>query len=348
MTAHLSFFPVGNGDMTLVETEDGHRILIDVNIRSAADDPDDDTPNVVAKLRKKLVRDAAGRLCLDALLVSHPDQDHCRGLRKHFHLGPPDAWSKSEDKILVCEIWSSPMVFRRASRRHVLCDDANAFNDEARPARTRVPGHARKVGDGDRILILGEDEDGKTDDLKQILVPVDHQFSQVNGQRDDSITALLLALLPTDTDDDEDILSKCGVLCLRNNSRTDGKMTAGTLSRAAASAPPAIHSVSACCFSRGDGAMMNDALQVVHPRAAGLEVHKVETTARVYRDPSTHDEALMVNRNASRWLKHDSAVLPGRQQDRRQVPVSHRRGCRGRDLGKALESPSPPRGMVVL
>ena len=42
--------------------------------------------------------------------------------------------------------------------------------------------------------------------------------------------------------------------------------------------------------------MMNDARQVVHPRAAGLEVHKVETTARVYRDPSTDDEALIVNR----------------------------------------------------
>ena len=28
MTAHLSFFPVGNGDMTLVQTEAGHNILI--------------------------------------------------------------------------------------------------------------------------------------------------------------------------------------------------------------------------------------------------------------------------------------------------------------------------------
>ena len=59
--------------------------------------------------------------------------------------------------------------------------------------------------------------------------------------------------------------------------------------------------------------MMNDALQVVRPRAAGLEAHKVETTARVYRDPSTDDEALMVNRNASRWLRkpgHCSILEP--------------------------------------
>ena len=213
MTAQLSFFPVGNGDMTLVQTEGGNRILIDMNIRSAADDPDDDTPDVAAKLRDKLVRDAAGRLYVDVLLLSHPDEDHCRGLRRHFHLGPPDEWSKSADKIVIREIWSSPMVFRRASRRHVLCDDARAFNAEAR-RRVRVFRDTPwNVGDGDRILILGEDEDGKTDDLQTILVRVDHPFSRVNGQHDHSMTSLLLAPLPTDDDDDEEVVSK-------NNSST--------------------------------------------------------------------------------------------------------------------------------
>ena len=69
------------------------------------------------------------------------------------------------------------------------------------------------MDDGDRIRILGEDEDGKTDDLQAILVRVDHQFSQVNGKHDHSMTALLLAPLPTDDDHDEEILSK-------NNSST--------------------------------------------------------------------------------------------------------------------------------
>ena len=138
MTARLSFFPVGNGDMTLVQTKGGHRILIDMNIRSAADDPDDDTPDVAAKLRDKLIRDAAGWLYVDALLLSHPDEDHCRGLRGHFHLGPPDEWSNSADKIVIREIWSSPMVFRRASRRHVLCDDSESVQCRVSAARPRL------------------------------------------------------------------------------------------------------------------------------------------------------------------------------------------------------------------
>ena len=89
MTATLSFFPVGNGDMTLLETESGRKILIDLNIRAEADDPDNDTPDVARALRKRLECDSDGRLYVDSLLVSHPDQDHCTGLRKHFHLGPP-------------------------------------------------------------------------------------------------------------------------------------------------------------------------------------------------------------------------------------------------------------------
>ena len=60
MTAHISFFPVGNGDMTLVQTEGDRTILIDMNIRAAADDPDDDTPDIASKLREKLL---ARRLC---------------------------------------------------------------------------------------------------------------------------------------------------------------------------------------------------------------------------------------------------------------------------------------------
>ena len=37
-------FKVGNGDMALVELENGRRILIDINIRSAADNANDFPP----------------------------------------------------------------------------------------------------------------------------------------------------------------------------------------------------------------------------------------------------------------------------------------------------------------
>jgi hypothetical protein len=77
------------------------------------------------------------------MLASHlavtyqPDQDHCRGVEKHFHLGAPknypdDKKPDNEKKILIGEIWSSPIVFRRASKDHTLCDDAESLQIEAK------------------------------------------------------------------------------------------------------------------------------------------------------------------------------------------------------------------------
>jgi len=205
MAAELVFYPVDNGDMTLVALESGRNILIDINIRADADDPDGDAADVAEQLREKLPRDAQGRLYVDAFLLSHPDQDHCRGLVNHFHLGPPSDWSEKDDKIMIREMWSSPIVFRRADRNHTLCEDAKAWCTEAR-RRVKYYRDGNPATDGQRILILGEDEDGKTDDLTAILVKIDDTFSVVNGAADDSLVARLLAPLPIN--DDEEKLSK--------------------------------------------------------------------------------------------------------------------------------------------
>lgn len=206
MSAKITFFPVGNGDMTLLELESGRIVLIDINIRAAADDADDDTPDVANMLREKLRRDTQDRFYVDAFLISHPDKDHSSGFRKHFHVGPPEEWSKAADKIFIREIWSSPMVFRRASRNHVLCDDAAAFVAEARRRVKRFRDSGGLLSEGDRILILGEDEGGKTDELSAILVKVDQVFSKVNGQYDSSMSARLLAPQPKSVDEKEEDL----------------------------------------------------------------------------------------------------------------------------------------------
>ena len=208
MTARISFFPVANGDMTLIQLESGRKLLIDMNIRAAADDPDDDTPDVAQLLRGHLSRDGQGRRFVDALVLSHPDEDHCRGLSKHFHLEPPEKWSDQTDKILIRELWSSPLVFRRASKRHTLCEDAKAFNTEARRRVRRYRKSASDIEDGDRILILGEDEDGKTDDIKNIVVPINRTFSRINGQPDSTMKARLLGPIAEAEAEDEGALTK--------------------------------------------------------------------------------------------------------------------------------------------
>ncbi|HDZ2186533.1 TPA: metallohydrolase, partial [Klebsiella pneumoniae] len=215
MAAKVTFFQVGNGDMTLVRLADtpGTSILTDVHIRSAADDPKDDTPDVASALRNRLKYDNNDRPFVDVFMLSHPDQDHCGGLRKHFWLGrpedyPDDHLKRSEKRIIIRELWSSPLIFRRRSKNHTLCEDAQAFNTEAR-RRVKYWREHGYAFSGNRILIMGEDINGKTDDLSAILIKAGDTFTRIDGQVSDVFSAQLLAPAPHEDDENlEEALSK--------------------------------------------------------------------------------------------------------------------------------------------
>ena len=209
MTASITFFPVGNGDMTLITFDNDQKLLIDLHARKAADDDDDDTPDVMADLRSRLTRDDQGRMFVDGFLLSHPDKDHISGLESHFHLGPPDEWNEDDDKILIREMWSSPIVFRRASKNHVLCADAKAWAEEARRRVKRFRDSGQAIVDGDRIQIMGEDEDGKTDDILTIVVKTDGLVTSLNSIKSGTFEGRLLAPMPHDEDEElEELLGK--------------------------------------------------------------------------------------------------------------------------------------------
>jgi hypothetical protein len=232
MTANLTFYPVGNGDMALVTLDNGQNILIDVNIRASADGEDEDVHDVAQDLKDRLPRDDEDRPYVDAFLISHPDVDHVSGLRNHFYLGPPDEYPKNEDndRIVIREMWSSPIVFRRASSQHNLGDDAKAWAQEA---RRRVALFREKglegTGDGDRILILGKDRDGKTDDIMEIVVLQDELITAANRKEDGQFEARLLAPIYIDPDQEDaeeliELLSKNNSsVILRFSVMADGK-----------------------------------------------------------------------------------------------------------------------------
>lgn len=215
MPAKVTFFPVDNGDMTLIRLADENAtsLLIDCKIRSSADDAQDTTLDVGKALRDKITTDEKNRPYVDAMLLSHPDEDHCLGLRNHFWLGriadyPDDKKPQNEKRIIIREIWSSPMVFRRASKNYTLCEDAKAFREEA---KRRIGVNERtnfNVGNGDRILIMGEDENGKTDNLTPILVKRGAVFKGVNQSASEYLKSLLIAPIGKQDDELEEKLSK--------------------------------------------------------------------------------------------------------------------------------------------
>jgi hypothetical protein len=212
MASEVTFFPVDNGDTTLIKLADNKSVLIDINLRDLAQDSEDPSCDVIKELRKRLEKDDKRRPYVDAFLLSHADQDHCRGLQKHFHLGPLSDYNYEppegeELKIVIREMWSSPMMFRRARKNNPLCEDAKAFNTEAR-RRVKLFKEKKSAGEGDRILIIGEDENGKTDELESILVKTDEVFNKINGSANEHVSVRVLAPLPPQKESEEEQLSK--------------------------------------------------------------------------------------------------------------------------------------------
>ena len=214
MPASIVFFPVDNGDMTLITLADGRTILVDINIRQDADNPLTSTYDVASDLRGRLKRDMNNRPFVDVFLLSHPDKDHCTGLQKHFHLGAlanycDDNKIDNEKRIVIRELWSSPMVFRRASKNHTLCEDACAFNTEARRrVKINKENNFFNIPQGDQILIMGEDENGKTDDLNPILIKSGTTFRINNQGYDSNLECFLIAPMTKQSEELECILSK--------------------------------------------------------------------------------------------------------------------------------------------
>ena len=214
MPASIVFFPVDNGDMTLITLADGRTILVDINIRQDADNPLTSTYDVASDLRGRLKRDMNNRPFVDVFLLSHPDKDHCTGLQKHFHLGAlanycDDNKIDNEKRIVIRELWSSPMVFRRTSKNHTLCEDACAFNTEARRrVKINKENNFFSIPQGDQILIMGEDENGKTDDLNPILIKSGTTFRINNQEYDSNLECFLIAPMTKQSEELECTLSK--------------------------------------------------------------------------------------------------------------------------------------------
>jgi hypothetical protein len=203
-------FPVGDGDMTLLELASGDnyvRILCDMHIRASSDwniEGFDETHyDVIAKLHELIDRDANDQPYVDALILTHPDEDHIRGYEKYFHTGSPEEYEASKDgeydKIFVREMWSSPIIFKRKQKNHNLCTDAQAFNKEAK-RRVKLYRDNGYIGSaGNRIRLIGEDRDGKTDDILSIVYKRGDTINRVNEVFLQELSVLVLA--PLDDDD---------------------------------------------------------------------------------------------------------------------------------------------------
>ena len=185
----ITFFPVGNGGMTLIRLNDGlydslkTTILIDINIRDVSSS-EDDICDVAQELRDRLPIDSKKRPYVDAFILTHHDDDHISGFKENFHVGSLDDYKVPKDdetpKIVIRELWSTSRFCKQASDNYSLSDDAKEFNKEMRRRVKLFEDNQYIQPEGERAIIVGKYPDGKTDGIDLITRGIGTAFSKIN------------------------------------------------------------------------------------------------------------------------------------------------------------------------
>lgn len=150
----IKYYPVKNGDMSLITLEDKTTILVDCNIKNASKDENDKSVYDVKKDLLDSIQYRNGNPYIDVFILTHGDQDHCLGFKDNFYQGNPKKYSK-EDKenglIIMDAMWFSPMIAEQYTN-----DNEDAYQQEA---ERRLALHLKEDDDKDLPEIVLESLD---------------------------------------------------------------------------------------------------------------------------------------------------------------------------------------------
>ncbi len=201
----ITYFPVGNGDTSLITLTDKTTFVIDLNVTEAVSD--EDAParyDVHAHLIKEARSDSDGRPHVDGYLLSHPDQDHARGFATVFYTGDLSAYGASHKKagrIIIDELWFAPRVFAPWEEKD-LCEDAKLFKKEAeRRIAAYLKDKAAAAQPGNRIRIIGYSNNPELNGLEALIVVPGTRVNVINGSAKEDYSFFVHAPFKKDTDD---------------------------------------------------------------------------------------------------------------------------------------------------
>ncbi len=198
----ITYFPVGNGDCSLIQLSDNTHVLIDCNITDDSRDGNEPTRYDVhahlVKFGKKLTQIPH----VDAFILTHSDEDHCRGFDTTFHTGDPSSYSKRHLKsnlILIDELWFTRRIF--APHEGKLSLAALSFRREA---QRRIDLHKRGVAacnmPGNRVRIVGYSDNPDYRGLKHLVTVPGNFIDVIDGKKKTDFRLFVHAPFRLETD----------------------------------------------------------------------------------------------------------------------------------------------------
>lgn len=200
MAHNITFFPVGNGDMTLITTDKSINILMDCNMRKGAEEENNNDYDCNDYLHKNLQSDD-GMVYVDALFLTHSDQDHCRGMKEYFNLCAPE---KADDtKIRINELYVPARLLVDTEHKN---DDADAIRKEA-DRRLKLFGTDDFNKSGNRLKIVGYSEELK--EYNDLIIGAGKYITSINNIEDYGAEIFVLRPVKRDTDDENASVNDC-------------------------------------------------------------------------------------------------------------------------------------------
>ena len=208
----IKYFPVGNGDMSLITLADTTTILIDCKLTKASDESEDPLIHDSKKALLESIKKREGNYFVDVFVLTHGDKDHCHGFKDNFYQGEPKNYSdadRKKDLIIMDTMWFSPMIAEQ--NKH---DDETAHQEEAeRRLKMHRDKHADRDEPGNRILIIGYDNiegyrdldhlrrkpgqvvrdfDGKEKETFSIFIHAPFKISDTSTEKDRNTASIVL------------------------------------------------------------------------------------------------------------------------------------------------------------
>ena len=179
------FWPVGTGDSTTIRAAEDAYIQVDIRHMAKSEDEEETAWPVIDELIE-ILPTVDDEPFLSVFALTHPDQDHCLG------------FEELNERVSISELWMSPRTFREYRENGDLCEDAEAFHEEAMRRVKATIAAGGDPGSGDRVRIIGYDdllEEPEFDGFPKDLLSIPGEtITMLDGEdRSDVFTAFVHA-----------------------------------------------------------------------------------------------------------------------------------------------------------